>query len=276
MLRIRKKVAKRLEMMRSSASSIPVYTDPSKWEDRGAPHCCWLNHQVDGDGSFQVTAYLGPKVGSWYMNFGTANLLIRGLLTKKQKNGILLHNWDLSHLCGNWRCMNHRHHFVESKTDNLRRKICFRRPEEPCPHDPPCLVWKQECDGSHHSPNAKRFRKYPSCFKSLVQSKEENLTAMAVTVSTEESEQSVEESEQSIDGSTESVEEQQESGWELDILSVEQTPVSELEMTEDNWSEVDRFWNRSRFEQDPKYLDERRIDSGASSPSSWPSLIDLY
>lgn len=140
MPRIRRGVANRLMMMRSFTPHIPAIVDPSKWEDRGAPNCCWLYHQVDGDGSFKVNAYLGTEVGSWGMNFGTANLLIRGLLTEEQKNGILLRQYDLSHLCGNWRCMNYRHHVVEPKVVNLRRKICFTHPNEPCTHMPLCLV----------------------------------------------------------------------------------------------------------------------------------------
>lgn len=237
MLRIRKGVATKLKMMRSFASYIPVYDDPTKWEDRGAPNCCWLNHQMDGNGSLKVVAYLGTVVGSWGMNFGTANLLIRGLLTDDQKNGILLRRYDLSHLCGNWRCMNHRHHFVEPKSVNLQRKGCFTKPNEPCPHMPPCLVWKQEYDGNHNSPNAKRFRKCASCFKPLVKSEEEDLTAVQMTISTDESEQSYEESDKDV-------EEPKDGSWELDILSAEQLPVSEMEMAEDNWSETDRFWNR--------------------------------
>lgn len=119
MLRIRKGVANKLTMMRSFTPYIPIMVDPSEWEDRGPANCCWFNHEVEGNGSFQVNAYLGTEVGAWVMNFGTANLLVRGLLTEEQNNGILLHHYDLSHLCGNWRCMNHRHHFVESKLVNL-------------------------------------------------------------------------------------------------------------------------------------------------------------
>lgn len=72
--------------------------DPSQWEDRGTLNCCWLNYQVDGDGSFQVNVCLGKDMGSWGI---------------EQKNGILLRQYDRSHLCANWCCMNHRHHFIE-------------------------------------------------------------------------------------------------------------------------------------------------------------------
>ncbi|KAE9968864.1 hypothetical protein BLS_005631 [Venturia inaequalis] len=114
-------------------------------------------------------------------------------------------------------------------------------------------------------------------------SKEKDLAAVEVTVSTddleesdEESEESDEESEQSDEESEKGVEQPKDRGWELDILSVEQLPVSEMEMAVDNWAEADRFWNRSRFEQDPKYLEDRTNHFVASSASEWPSLIDLY
>lgn len=145
--RMRRAVAKLMNPISAS-----MKTDSQIGSGRAQDHICWLNHEVKGNGRFQVTAHLGSR-GAWAMNFGTANLLIYGLLNDTQKLGIIYERWELSHLCGNWRCMNHNHHIVESKHTNLERMSCFKDASKTCQHNPACLVYLQTNDGSYRSPH---------------------------------------------------------------------------------------------------------------------------
>lgn len=175
MIRLRKRVASVLAMMTPVVP--PDVYHVETWEDLGLPNHCWFNHRLEGDGSLSIAAYIDSSSGRWTMNFGIANLLVRGLLTDEEKRGLIKEKYDLSHLCGNWRCMNHYHHIVESKVVNLQRKACFAHVETPCTHDPPCGVYNQEYDGNHNSPNAKRFRKNP-LWRDLPIEPEEDIPAL--------------------------------------------------------------------------------------------------
>lgn len=66
-------------------------------------------------------------------------LLLQGLLTEEQKQGIIEEAWEASHLCGNWTCLNHAHIVVEPHLVNINRNRCFNRRDEPCQHSPECL-----------------------------------------------------------------------------------------------------------------------------------------
>lgn len=100
---------------------------------------CIINSNARGSGRITVHASMGNR-NSWGMNFGIARLLILGKLSLKEKDGILSEGPELSHLCGNWRCMNHDHFAVESKDINLQRMSCFKKSGDVCPHSPRCMV----------------------------------------------------------------------------------------------------------------------------------------
>ncbi|QDS68302.1 hypothetical protein FKW77_010667 [Venturia effusa] len=195
MIRIKKRVANVLNMMTGLVH--PDALRPETWEDLGLPQYCWFNHNLDGDGSLRIGVYIDSSIGRWSMNFGTANLLVRGLLSDEEKEGIIKKGYQLSHLCGNWRCMNHQHHIVEPQKVNLERKTCFTRNDKHCKHNPPCLIWNQEDDGNHHSPNAKRFKKHP-LWRDFPLLTEEEIPVMELDASTEESISSTEELSQNI------------------------------------------------------------------------------
>lgn len=74
-------------------------------------------------------------------NFGIVALLVKGRLTNSHKNMIIKESWELSHLCGNWTCLNPCHFTIESGSINQSRKTCFRRHR--CDHDLPCKIVKK-------------------------------------------------------------------------------------------------------------------------------------
>jgi hypothetical protein len=115
-----------------------------------AENDCWINSQAKGHGRIAIHINLG-RGNNWIMNFGIASLLIHGKLTTTQKEGIVNEGWELSHLCGNWRCMNHEHFTVESKTTNLQRMACFNINNRTCTHSPPCMIQHKTDHGSYRS-----------------------------------------------------------------------------------------------------------------------------
>lgn len=164
MIRLRRRVLNVLAMMTPLVPPDALHVET--WDDLGLPRYCWFNHRIDSNGSLSIGAYIDSPIARWTLKFGTANLLVRGLLTDREKKGFIKEKYDLSHLGGNWRCVNHHHHIVEPKIVNLQRKACFTHVDKPCKHDPPCLIWNQEDDGTHLSPNARRFRKKSSMARS--------------------------------------------------------------------------------------------------------------
>ncbi|RDI89454.1 hypothetical protein Vi05172_g776 [Venturia inaequalis] len=103
---------------------------------------CIINSKARGSGRIAVYASMGNG-NSWGMNFGIARLLELGKLSNEEKRGIIDEGWELSHLCGNWRCMNQDHFAVEPKTINLQRMSCFKRWYDACLHSPPCMIGYQ-------------------------------------------------------------------------------------------------------------------------------------
>lgn len=73
------------------------------------------------------------------LNIGLISLLLEGSMTAEQKEGIIEEDWNASHLCGNWTCLNTRHIYPESLRININRNPCFAKVDGPCKHTPRCL-----------------------------------------------------------------------------------------------------------------------------------------
>lgn len=73
---------------------------------------------------------------------GTLWIIVEGTMSPSQKYGWTFESWHLSHLCGNWRCVNPAHHTIEPGSDNQDRKNCHNgnRPHHACKHKPRCLM----------------------------------------------------------------------------------------------------------------------------------------
>lgn len=76
------------------------------------------------------------------LNFGIVSKLLLNKLTKQQKDGLINKQWHLSHLCGNWLCLNPAHTTVELGSVNITRNNCFSH-RSGCAHNPPCLKDKK-------------------------------------------------------------------------------------------------------------------------------------
>ena len=63
-------------------------------------------------------------------------------MTKQQKDGFINKQWHLSHLCGNWTCLNPAHTTVEPGNINISRNNCFSH-RSGCLHNPPCMKDKK-------------------------------------------------------------------------------------------------------------------------------------
>jgi hypothetical protein len=79
---------------------------------------------------------------SLVLNYGIVSKIINYKLTKQQKDGFINKQWHLSHLCGNWTCLNPEHTIVEPGKVNISRNNCFSH-RSGCPHDPKCLKDKK-------------------------------------------------------------------------------------------------------------------------------------
>lgn len=92
--------------------------------------------------SYSWTDYTGANPVS--LPFGVVALLLNGKLSSEQKENIVK-RWEVSHLCGNWTCVNYRHLTIEDHTTNVKRNRCFNRAWEECKdHYPPCMVEKKK------------------------------------------------------------------------------------------------------------------------------------
>jgi hypothetical protein len=76
------------------------------------------------------------------LNYGIVSKLIYRKLTKQQKDGLINRCWHLSHLCGNWTCLNPAHTTVEPGSVNISRNNCFSH-RSGCHHKPPCMKEKK-------------------------------------------------------------------------------------------------------------------------------------
>jgi hypothetical protein len=77
----------------------------------------------------RITVSLKVIDKTWQMNLGVAIRLIEGHdgLSPEQKKGLINRNlgWVVSHICGNWKCVNPHHITVEPRKANAMRKNCF-------------------------------------------------------------------------------------------------------------------------------------------------------
>lgn len=76
------------------------------------------------------------------LNYGIVSKIINFKLTKQQKDGFINKQWHLSHLCGNWTCLNPTHTTVEPGKTNISRNNCFSH-RSGCLHEPKCLKEKK-------------------------------------------------------------------------------------------------------------------------------------
>lgn len=70
--------------------------------------------------------------------YGIAHHLVYHTLTLQQQDGWINQNWQNSHLCGNWTCLNPKHLIVESQGVNVSRNNYFSH-RRGCFHNPACL-----------------------------------------------------------------------------------------------------------------------------------------
>jgi len=84
---------------------------------------------------------------SLVLNFGIASKLVNHKMTKQQKDGFINKQWHLSHLCGNWTCLNPTHTTVEPGNVNIGRNNCFSH-RSGCLHHPPCMKEKKVALGA--------------------------------------------------------------------------------------------------------------------------------
>ncbi|APA08782.1 hypothetical protein sscle_04g035520 [Sclerotinia sclerotiorum 1980 UF-70] len=91
-------------------------------------------------GGIQKTFYWQDHSGkhSLRLNFGIVSKILFHAMTKLQQDGFINKKWHLSHLCGNWTCLNPRHTTVEPGNVNSGRKNCFSH-RGGCLHDPKCM-----------------------------------------------------------------------------------------------------------------------------------------
>ncbi|THV53471.1 hypothetical protein BGAL_0049g00050 [Botrytis galanthina] len=75
---------------------------------------------------------------SLVLNFGIVSKILFHTMTKRQKDGFVNKKWHLSHLCGNWTCLNPNHTTVEPGNVNISRNSCFSH-RGGCSHGPKCM-----------------------------------------------------------------------------------------------------------------------------------------
>ncbi|KAF5868139.1 uncharacterized protein Bfra_007335 [Botrytis fragariae] len=79
---------------------------------------------------------------SLVLNFGIVSKILFHTMTKRQKDGFVNRKWHLSHLCGNWTCLNPNHTTVEPGNVNISRNSCFSH-RGGCSHEPKCMKEKK-------------------------------------------------------------------------------------------------------------------------------------
>lgn len=116
---------------------------------------CWLHPspprgRLSMAGSFRPHGRL-QKTFIWHsgsgrhslvLNYGIVSKLVYHTMNKQQLDGFINKQWHLSHLCGNWICVNPKHTTVEPGNVNISRNTCFSH-RCGCPHNPPCLKEKK-------------------------------------------------------------------------------------------------------------------------------------
>ncbi|KAF4624910.1 hypothetical protein G7Y89_g13257 [Cudoniella acicularis] len=133
--------------MRQWVSKTNWLLDPFREDDD-----CWL-HPSPPPGRLSNAGILRPcgniskrcqwsdnsgKRHSLVLNYGIVVKLVFFTMTKQQQDGFINRQWHLSHLCGNWTCLNPKHTTVEPGSVNLSRNNCFSH-RSGCFHKPECL-----------------------------------------------------------------------------------------------------------------------------------------
>ncbi|ESZ94503.1 hypothetical protein SBOR_5116 [Sclerotinia borealis F-4128] len=85
------------------------------------------------------------------LNFGIVSKILFHTISKLQKDGFINKKWHLSHLCGNWTCLNPNHTTVEPGNDNISRNNCFSH-RGGCLHNPNCMKEKKVNLGANGIP----------------------------------------------------------------------------------------------------------------------------
>lgn len=122
----------------------PFREDDDCWFHPGPPPARLISGILRSCGKLQKRFTWQDHRGrhSLVLNYGIVSKIINFKLTKQQKDGFINQGWHLSHLCGNWTCLNPRHTTVEPGKVNISRNNCFSH-RSGCLHDPPCLKeWK--------------------------------------------------------------------------------------------------------------------------------------
>lgn len=110
------------------------------------PQKCWLHpdpmrSMCNHSGIRRMFKF--RHAGEWQplysIQFGVTTLLLSGRITEQQRRGMIEESWHLSHLCGNWTCLNSAHFTIEPGRINVGRNRCFRR-NGACQHQPRCLA----------------------------------------------------------------------------------------------------------------------------------------
>ncbi len=150
-------------------------TEAQLWKHGDDPNVdrnCWLDSAKLKNKSRtihrQISFYRNGRVHKVSLNHGVIAMKLRETLSKKMIDGLLQpRSWHLSHLCGNWICLNPSHMTVESPRDNQRRKSCLNKyttlsqyTASPnlrrlCPHSPKCKTQHRLPEHKLHPP------KYP-------------------------------------------------------------------------------------------------------------------
>ncbi|CAD6446135.1 ca5520c2-e827-4d60-9bf6-a90cafb1dce8-CDS [Sclerotinia trifoliorum] len=104
-------------------------------------------------GGMQRTFYWQDHNGkhSLKLNFGIVSKILFHAMTKLQQDGFINKKWHLSHLCGNWTCLNPGHTTVEPGIVNIGRNNCFSH-RCGCMHDPKCMKEKKANLGANGIP----------------------------------------------------------------------------------------------------------------------------
>lgn len=91
-------------------------------------------------GKLQKRFYWSDTNGrhSLVLNYGIVSKLVYHKMTAQQIDGFINKHWHLSHLCGNWTCVNPAHTTVESGAVNASRNGCFSH-RSGCLHEAKCM-----------------------------------------------------------------------------------------------------------------------------------------
>jgi len=145
-----KRPAKVTEAMKEWHIKTSNLLDPFRKDDD-----CWLHPSPpparrSPSGAFRPCGKIN-KTFHWHdqhgrhslvINYGIVCKIIFHKLTKMQKDGFVQKQWHLSHLCGNWTCLNSAHTTVEPGGVNVSRNSCFSH-RGGCCHEPKCMKEKK-------------------------------------------------------------------------------------------------------------------------------------